>query len=60
MQLHGTNVMWAGLVLAQSSTRILYCSLIEDKTIIAEAAVEIKLDPRDLSDAEQQFDCTQK
>jgi hypothetical protein len=44
-----------------SSTRILYCSLIEDKTIITEAAVEIKLDPRALlSDAEQRMTAHQK
>jgi hypothetical protein len=41
----GTNVMWAGcwrkVVPGSYIVR-----LIEDKTIIAEAAVEIKLDPR--------------
>jgi hypothetical protein len=30
--------------------------LIEDKTIIAEAAVEIKLDPRVTADLKEQFD----
>jgi hypothetical protein len=50
-------------VLAQSSTRILYCSVNEDKTIIAEAAVEIKLDPRvTTSDADlkENLTCTKK
>jgi hypothetical protein len=38
--------MWAGSGVGAKVVGILYCSLNEDKTIIAEAPVEIKLDPR--------------
>jgi hypothetical protein len=43
----GTNVMWAGSGVGAKVVPGSYIvRLIEDKTIIAEAAVEIKLDPR--------------
>jgi hypothetical protein len=42
----GTNVMWAGSGVGASKPGSYIVRLIEDKTIIAEAAVEIKLDPR--------------
>ncbi|MFV8351604.1 glycosyl hydrolase [Flavobacterium sp. XS2P14] len=60
----GTNVMWAGSGIGAKVVPGSYIvRLIEDKTIIAEAAVEIKLDPRvTASDADlkEQFDLHQK
>ena len=60
----GTNVMWAGSGVGAKVVPGSYIvRLIEDKTIIAEAAVEIKLDPRvTASDADlkEQFDLHQK
>ncbi|RTZ02156.1 glycosyl hydrolase [Flavobacterium sp. RSP49] len=60
----GTNVMWAGSGIGAKVVPGSYIvRLIEDKTIIAEAAVEIKLDPRmTTSDADlkEQFDLHQK
>jgi hypothetical protein len=53
--------MWAGSGVGAKVVGILYCSLNEDKTIIAEAPVEIKLDPRDHhADLKEQFDLHQK
>jgi hypothetical protein len=42
----GTNVMWAGSGVGAKVVPGSYIVRFEDKTIIAEAAVEIKLDPR--------------
>ncbi|MFV8331780.1 glycosyl hydrolase [Flavobacterium sp. GSP14] len=60
----GTNVMWAGSGIGAKVVPGSYIvRLIEDKTIVAEAAVEIKLDPRvTASDADlkEQFDLHQK
>jgi hypothetical protein len=50
-------------VLAQSKPGSYIVRLIEDKTIIAEAAVEIKLDPRVThsdADLKEQFDLHKK
>ena len=60
----GTNVMWAGSGVGAKVVPGSYIvRLIEDKTIIAEAPVEIKLDPRvttSAADLKEQFDLHQK
>lgn len=60
----GTNVMWAGTGVGAKVVPGSYIvRLIEDKTIIAEAPVEIKLDPRvttSTADLKEQFDLHQK
>lgn len=60
----GINVMWAGNGVGAKVVPGSYIvRLIEDKTIIAEAPVEIKLDPRvttSAADLKEQFDLHQK
>ena len=60
----GTNVMWAGSGVGAKVVPGNYIvRLIEDKTIIAESPIEIKLDPRvnvSEADLKEQFDLHQK